>query len=169
MKRFLLYIPLLIFTNCSSSLNSIIKEDNRFYSKEQLKNDFLMQYLRYINNTRDTVFKENGLTRAKNFTLIEYRNMVDWNYYGCLLSNDNIIGFQKEITESLKYEECGLDNYIKYLENTDEKDIEECSKRNWATGESLIFLIESKKGKVTIKKFQDFDIEQCIIEQNMKN
>lgn len=170
MKKLLLYIPLLLFINCSSALDSIVKEQNRPYSKEQLRNDFLMHYLGHINNTRDTVFRENGLIRSKNFTLFEFQSAVDGNYSGCFISEKKTIGFWKEsYFDKLEYEECDFGNYIKYFENTADEDIEECSKRNWETKGPQIFLIESKKGKVTMKKFQYFDIEQCIMEQKMKN
>lgn len=168
MKKFLFYIPLLIFFNCSSSLDSIIKEQNRLYSKEQLKDDFLIHYLKYINNTRDTIFKESEVTGVKDFILIEYRNIVDWRYSGCFVSQDKTIGFEKEVMENIEYEECGLENYIEYLGNTSDEIIEECGKRNWSSGGGMIFFIKSEKGKITVRRFQDFDIEQCIKEQKIK-
>lgn len=168
MKKYLLCISLLIFFNCSSSLDTIAKGERKLYTKEQLKDDFAIRWLKYINNVRDTVFKENGLMSVKDFTLIESRNLVYWRYSGCFASQDNKIGFEKEVMENLEYQECVLENYIEYLDNTSDEIIEECGKRNWSSGGGMIFFIKSEKGKITVRRFQDFDIEQCIKELNFK-
>jgi len=168
MKKYLLYVPLLIFFNCRSSLDAITKAERKLYTKEQLKDDFAIRWLKYINNVRDTVFKQNGLMSVKDFTLIESRNLVYWRYSGCFASQDKTIGFEKEVMENIEYEECGLENYIEYLGNTSDEIIEECGKRNWSSGGGMIFFIKSEKGKITVRRFQDFDIEQCIKEQKIK-
>lgn len=166
MKKILLCIPLLIFVNCISSLNAINKEQNKFYTKEQLKDEFAIKFLEYIYNNRESVFKDNEMNNVNNFVLIEYQNAVDWSYSGCLLSKDKNIGFWKEVSDSLVYDKCNLEDYIEYLDNTNDSIIEECSKRNWASGGGMLFFIKRKKGKIAIKRFQPFSIKECIKENS---
>lgn len=170
MRYYLLIFAFILFINCSSSIELINNNRNQLFSKEQLSNNFTKGVLKYQDENRDSVFSQNNLLKINDFIFFELQSMVDGNYSGCFISKKKTMGFWKEsYFDKLEYEECDFFEYIDYLANTSKEQIEECSIRNPAEETTIIYLTKLNKRKVTVKKIQYFDIEQCIIEQNMKN